>query len=32
MADLGRLGGFADKKEMDIGLSVRVKNMSDSQL
>ena len=32
MHDLGRLGGFAEKKDIDINLSAQVRNMSDSQI
>jgi hypothetical protein len=32
MTDLGRLGGFADKKEIDFNFAAQVAGMSDSQL
>jgi hypothetical protein len=32
LVDLGRLGGFADKKEIDIDLRARISSMSDSQI
>jgi hypothetical protein len=32
LLDLGRLGGFADRKEIDLNLQARIQNMSDSQL
>src|SRR5262245_44528809 len=32
LVDLGRLGGFADRKEIDLNFAAQVQNMSDSQL
>lgn len=32
MVDLGRLGGFADRKEIDLSLEANIRGMSDSQL
>lgn len=32
MVDLGRLGGFAEKKEIDVNFAAKVARMSDSQL